>query len=245
MSDGCYPGVWYGFDFFGGGHIRWRRHGRQGIGFFAAAESVRKFVMNQRIDLPTKLSQSAEKLKEYLATWKDTPPQEIIKSMEREAIFSDVKREYDVNPDVLKQIPMLVNYGCIFLPALSPIKLMPVYSKIEDNETGDDINKFNKNSSPVISFNINISKIMKVSEIKNYLYANQEYIEEKLKLLGEKGFEVTSEEYKVIDMMSVKPRPKHKEIAKLLGITEESARRKLSDAKKKIKSLFWPKNKQK
>lgn len=84
MSDGCYPGVWYGFDFFGGlsklffglwreggviesvigcstvrgseitaigagagegagsaaGHIRWRRLGRQGIGFFAAAESV-------------------------------------------------------------------------------------------------------------------------------------------------------------------------------------------------------------
>ena len=79
---------------------------------------------------------------------------------------------------------------------------------------------------------------MKISKIRNYLYENRKYIESQLELLKSESFKISEKERKVLAAGKEKAR----KIGENLGLQEDNVRRKRSDAKKKIKSLFWPKS---
>lgn len=172
-------------------------------------------------------------IKKVLPTWHYLSPEEIIKSVTQSPITLEAKREYNIKDILLPQILMLVKYRCIFLPALdTDIKIIPEYQ-----ERGRFSYENRKEIRPV-SINLNISTAMKISKIRNYLYANRKYIESQLKLLKSESFKISEKERKVLAAGKEKAR----KIGENLGLQEDNVRRKRSDAKKKIKSLFWPKS---
>lgn len=190
----------------------------------------RKFVQTQRLNCSYKTNID---IKRVLSNWSDKSPEEIIKSIKKNPIVLKAKQEYEVKDVLLLQIPMIINYQCIFLPALnSDIKIIPEYQS-----SGRFAYENQKEIRPV-SININISSAIKVSKIKNYLYANQKYIESQLRLLKSENFKISEKERKVLAAGKKKAR----KIGENLGLQEDNVRRKRSDARKKIKSLFWPKN---
>ena len=194
---------------------------------------LRKFVLEKRMSLAIKVPLSIHMIRTRITEWKDKSPCDIIDSLKKNVIVLEAKRKYNIQEMLLPQIPMLVNFDSLFLPALeSDIKIIPEYA-----QSGRFICSDNQKILPT-SININISSRIKVSQIKKYIYANQDYIESQLKLLEIKKFRISELERKVWNEGNQKAR----KVGEDLGLEEYNVRRKKSDVHKKIKSLFEPKS---
>jgi hypothetical protein len=201
-----------------------------------------QFILQKRLKEPIKIAHSDKAAKEYINKWNGTPPEGISKSILKDSIISETIKHYNVDSDLIKQIPTIIRYGCIFLPLLQPeIKVVPEYKEVKAEAVDGKITYKDSKQIQPQSININVSANMSINQIKKFLDTNRDQLERQLAMLQDNTFEISEKEYKIFNLRALKPAKPHKEIAAELSETEENVKKIYSNTRKKIFSLFSPK----
>ncbi|MCL1971477.1 MAG: hypothetical protein FWG57_00595 [Endomicrobia bacterium] len=198
-----------------------------------------RFVRQIRIKLNLKETYVKNAAQKCVSIW-EKDPKEISEEF-NQIMLTDtiVSMDCKISPIIYNQVPFIVNYGCIFLPLLQPIRIIPSYP---DYMRNDSIIYAGEENIMYDSININIPYKTSVNEIKKFLDKNKDILNNKLSKLPENKFAVTKEQIKNLNLHE---KYSYKEIAEKSGNrSREAIRQDTHRTKKNLDSLFSLNNKQ-
>jgi hypothetical protein len=150
----------------------------------------------KKIGFPLK-SFAKHSVQKCISDW-EKAPEEISKEFNENILNYIIGfKDYKYSSIVYNQVPFIVNYGCIFLPLLQPIRIIPSYPDYMLNNT---LTYLNEKQIQYSSLNINIPYKTSVNEIKKFFDYNNDVLSNKLSKLPENEFKIKEKEYKILKL---------------------------------------------